>query len=138
MQNIISYAVIIIFGIIFSPNLYAQNSINQSFYKMPNKSLMELFGGLFLILIILLFFILFLKKIDTKKSRYSQGLRVIRSISLGRKEKLIIIEVGEDQLLLGVTEKNINKIYNMPKKLKESNDENKKSSDFFNNQKIPQ
>ncbi len=38
----------------------------------------------------------------------SSGLKIITSLSLSTKEKLVVVQVGEQQLLLGVTSQQIN------------------------------
>lgn len=40
----------------------------------------------------------------------SGGMRVVSSLSLGMKEKLVIVQVGEKQMLIGVTPHNISRI----------------------------
>ena len=36
------------------------------------------------------------------------GMRIVSSLSLGVKEKLVLVQIGEQQLLIGVTPTNIN------------------------------
>ncbi|WP_119395000.1 flagellar biosynthetic protein FliO [Salinibius halmophilus] len=40
----------------------------------------------------------------------SSSMKVIASLSLGAKEKLLVVQVGDEQFLLGVTPQSINKI----------------------------
>ncbi|MDP5290720.1 flagellar biosynthetic protein FliO [Oceanimonas sp. CHS3-5] len=40
----------------------------------------------------------------------NRQLRVITSLALGHKEKLVVVQVGEEQWLLGITPQNINRL----------------------------
>ncbi len=45
------------------------------------------------------------------------GMKVITSLPLGNKEKLVVVQVGEEQLLLGVTNQQVNLIKPLEKPL---------------------
>ncbi|AEY02418.1 hypothetical protein GU3_13325 [Oceanimonas sp. GK1] len=40
----------------------------------------------------------------------NRQLRVVTSLALGHKEKLVVVQVGEEQWLLGITPQNINRL----------------------------
>ncbi len=42
----------------------------------------------------------------------ANGMKVVSSLPLGIKEKLVLVQVGEQQVLLGVTQHNISRIEN--------------------------
>lgn len=58
----------------------------------------------------------------------SQGIKLVTSLRLGAKERLVVVQVGEQQLLLGVTNQNIT--------LLETLSEPVQTSSFANN-KVP-
>lgn len=45
------------------------------------------------------------------------GMKVITSLPLGHKEKLVVVQVGDEQLLLGVTNQQVNLIKTLEKPL---------------------
>lgn len=50
------------------------------------------------------------KKIGQQNTSNTGGMKVVSSLALGMKEKLVLVQVGEQQLLLGVTPTNISRI----------------------------
>lgn len=68
-----------------------------------------LYLGLIVALIVLLGFVA--KRLNPQTMIASNsGMRVVSTLSLGLKEKLVMVQVGEQQLLLGVTPGSIAKI----------------------------
>nr|WP_246429139.1 flagellar biosynthetic protein FliO [Pseudoxanthomonas broegbernensis] len=49
--------------------------------------------------------------------RTAEGLRVVGSLPLGAKERLVVVEVGGRQLLLGVTSAGISLLHDLPEPL---------------------
>ncbi|MBQ4846360.1 flagellar biosynthetic protein FliO [Pseudoalteromonas sp. MMG005] len=70
--------------------------------------------GLSLLMVLLLIIGLgfFLKKLNPNIGN-NNDFKVIRSLPLGTKERLLVIEVDDKQLLLGVTPQNINFLYQL-------------------------
>lgn len=56
-----------------------------------------------------------LKKFNFANTKQSNGLKVVTSLHLGTKEKLIVVQVGEKQVLLGVTQQQINMLDTLDK-----------------------
>jgi flagellar protein FliO/FliZ len=68
-----------------------------------------LYLGLIIGLILLLGFVA--RKIAPQNVASGQGgMKVVSSLSLGMKEKLVMIQVGDKQMLIGVTPNNISRI----------------------------
>ncbi|WP_237738550.1 flagellar biosynthetic protein FliO [Idiomarina xiamenensis] len=57
-----------------------------------------------LLVVLALIFVLAaaLRKLNTRMQR-GGGMQVLSSLSLGQKERLLVVQVGDDKLLLGVT-----------------------------------
>ena len=49
--------------------------------------------------------------------RPAEGLRVVASLQLGAKERAVVVEVGGQQLLLGVTAAGISRLHELPQPL---------------------
>lgn len=70
-----------------------------------------LYLGLIVGLILLMGFVA--KKISPMAvGTNTAGMKVVSSLPLGMKEKLVLVQVGDQQVLLGVTQHNISKIEN--------------------------
>jgi len=58
-----------------------------------------------------------LKRFRVPSLQNKSGLNLISSYSVGQREKLIVVQVGDEQLLLGVTSSAISKLHVLPKPL---------------------
>ena len=62
------------------------------------------------LLFVTLYFIKRMNNINIKNSKHGASIHVIQSISLGGKQKILLIRVNNNDILIGVTLNNINKI----------------------------
>ncbi len=53
------------------------------------------------------------KRTSIGQGRGNESFKIISSMAIGAKEKLVLIEVGESQFLIGVTNHSINKIHQL-------------------------
>ena len=56
-----------------------------------------------------------LKRLGAGNVSSSAGLRVVAQLSIGQRERLVVVEAGERWLILGVTPSAINRIGTLPK-----------------------
>jgi len=68
----------------------------------------QMFLGLFLIVLLIFGLAWLIKRINNFQGNMCNTLRVLSMISVGQKEKVALIQVGEKQLLIGVAQGNIN------------------------------
>lgn len=82
----------------------------------PTDSLSMLLSLMFVLAVILMAAWV-LKRFNIVQHGATQGIRVISSVNLGTKEKLVIVEVGNEQIMLGVTSQQVNLIKVLDEKL---------------------
>ncbi|WP_256776961.1 MULTISPECIES: flagellar biosynthetic protein FliO [unclassified Stenotrophomonas] len=58
-----------------------------------------------------------LKRMPGSGFRPAEGLRVVASLNVGAKERVVVVEVNGEQLLLGVTTGGINTLHHLPEAL---------------------
>jgi flagellar protein FliO/FliZ len=75
------------------------------------------FMALLLVLGLILGLAWLLRRLPGAGFRPSEGLRVIASLQLGAKERAVVVEVGGQQLLLGVTPAGISRLHELPQPL---------------------
>jgi flagellar protein FliO/FliZ len=75
----------------------------------PLESLLPMLFGLISILAVIFLLAILVKKV-TGLNIISSNIKVLESQSLGAKEKLVIVEIQEQQYVLGVTAQSINQI----------------------------
>ncbi|MEG2806151.1 flagellar biosynthetic protein FliO [Stenotrophomonas sp.] len=58
-----------------------------------------------------------LKRMPGSGFRPAEGMRVVASLNVGAKERVVVVEVNGEQLLLGVTAGGINTLHRLPEPL---------------------
>ncbi len=75
------------------------------------------FFALLLVLGLILGLAWMLRRLPGAGFRPAEGLRVVASLQLGAKERAVVVEVGGQQLLLGVTAAGISRLHELPQPL---------------------
>ncbi|WP_440875594.1 flagellar biosynthetic protein FliO [Thalassotalea sp. PLHSN55] len=81
-----------------------------------NMDAMSMVLSLLLVLGVIVISALVLKRFQPGLKQV-QGLKVVTSLHLGAKERIVVVEVGDKQLLLGVTAQQISLLETLPEKL---------------------
>ncbi|MGF1739654.1 flagellar biosynthetic protein FliO [Vibrio profundum] len=75
------------------------------------------FGSLLLVIALILFLAWLLKRMKVPTLTNQKGLCVVRQLQVGQKERIMIIQAGDEQLLVGVTSQSIQLISKLDKPL---------------------
>ena len=78
-------------------------------------SLLRMSGGLLLVLIVMALVFWLMKRAQVFKGGLHSELKVLGAISVGQREKLVLAQVGDAQILVGVAPGSINKIHVLDK-----------------------
>ncbi len=70
------------------------------------------------------------RRLNTRLPGSKGPVQVIHSVSLGQKERLVIVQVGEEKLLLGVTAQTIQLLQTLPDDFKVKDKQQLQSSSF--------
>ncbi len=93
---------LIIVSFFFSPFAVAQSAQNSS-------NIAGTFGSLFVILALFSFLVWVLKKMRiTQKLSANARLKIISQLAVGQRERLAVIDVNGEQILIGITPTQIN------------------------------
>lgn len=87
------------------------------------------FGSLLFVIAFILFLAWLMKRMRVPTMVNQKGLSVVRQIPVGTRERIMIVEAGEEQFLVGVTTQSIQLISKLDKPLKQ---EEVASSPFAN------
>lgn len=80
-----------------------------AFSATPDLNLAATLGSLLFVVALILFLAWVLKKMQLPGVGGNNGpMKVIRQLAVGQKERIVLIQVGDEQLLVGVTATNIN------------------------------
>jgi len=75
------------------------------------------FGSLLFVIAFILFLAWLLKRMRVPAMVNQKGLSVVRQIALGNRERIMIVQAGEEQFLVGVTAQSIQLISKLDKPL---------------------
>lgn len=78
---------------------------------IQHTNYLHLVFGLCLVIVIFFVVAFLLKKINMSGAPSSSALKVLAGLPLGTKEKIILIEAGKKQILIGVCQGNINTLH---------------------------
>ncbi|WP_425425260.1 flagellar biosynthetic protein FliO [Vibrio sonorensis] len=75
------------------------------------------FGSLLFVVILILGLAWLLKRMRVPSFAQQKGLNVVRQIPVGTRERIMIVQAGEEQFLVGVTQQSIQLISKLEKNL---------------------
>ena len=106
---------ILLFGSLFSGALQAQSEPLQSMALEPLSSsyLLKLTGGLVLVVLVIFVLAWVVKKFNLNQQSQSGLIRIIAGLSIGTRDRIVLVQVGEEQILLGLTQGRIEKLHTL-------------------------
>jgi len=84
----------------------------------PTADILSMVMSLFLVLVVIVVLAFFVKKLNPNLTN-SDEFKVIRSLPLGSRERLMVVEIDNSQHLIGVTPHSINYLHKLETPLKE-------------------
>ncbi|RUO24514.1 flagellar biosynthetic protein FliO [Aliidiomarina minuta] len=91
-------------------------------------------GSTLLMLLVVLVVIILLaglvRKLNMRMPTYNSPVKILSSVALGPKERLVIVSIGEQKLLLGVTAHQIQLLQTLPDDFKVKDTDKSASSSF--------
>jgi len=97
----------------------------------PTTGLLQIFLALIVVIALMLFIAWLFKRIGPINSMNKVPMKVVGGLSLGNRERIMVVEVGDQWLVLGITAQQISNLSSMPKQAlpTASTDDNKLSND---------
>lgn len=86
----------------------------------PMATLGKLVVALLLVLGAFWIFARIMRQVHGHHNNTNNALQVVGSLSLGQRERIVVVQVGDEQLVLGVTSSQINTLHLLPKPLTSS------------------
>ncbi|VAW72067.1 hypothetical protein MNBD_GAMMA12-3035 [hydrothermal vent metagenome] len=93
----------------FTPQNSNVNTLNSG----SKGNLLQLFSGLFVVIISVIVMLWLIKRFSRFNYAGQQTVKVLGGISLGTREKIVLIEVGSEQLLVGVAPGRVNLLHQL-------------------------
>jgi len=102
-------------AVVVTETTAALNTTTLSTDPMSGGYLMQLVVGLFVVLICIVALAWLAKKMNRFHSLTGDTLKVIGGLSMSSRERIVLLQVGEEQLLLGVSPGRINTLHVLDK-----------------------
>jgi flagellar protein FliO/FliZ len=96
----------------------------------PSDHFLQITLSLLLILVIIFLAAFLLRRYAHINGAVNGQLKVIGGLALGQREKLVLVQVGKEQILLGVTTSKISKLHVLEEPLEQEDNKKKPPSSF--------
>ena len=73
--------------------------------------LLQVIGSFVVVILLLVGVLVLLRRFNGVSSQMSGNMRVVSSVGLGQRERVVLLQVGEEQILVGVGPGNVRKIH---------------------------
>lgn len=108
------FVFLILFSVLFQTSVYAETlpPVGQSVPK-PGDYFLEILVSLFLVLAIIFLAAWLLRRYGRFPGVADGNLKVLGALSVGQREKILLLQVGDEQLLVGVTSSRISTLHQL-------------------------
>ncbi|MFK8043457.1 flagellar biosynthetic protein FliO [Congregibacter sp.] len=122
-------------ALLLSSSVQAQLPASDSAASAPTELfsagyLFQVLGSLVLVFVCLFAVVYFLKRFNGVSVGSASALRVIGSASVGQREKVVLMEVGGEQLLIGVAPGSVRTLHVLPEPLIDTSAQESAAPDF--------
>jgi flagellar protein FliO/FliZ len=97
-------------------NIVNEDTLQVGKHVMANMNASSMIISLLMVLVLIFICALILKRFNLVQQGVSQ-LKMVASLTLGSKERVVVVQVGKQQFMLGVTSQQINLIETLPEPL---------------------
>lgn len=106
----------LIFFIFYWPmGLLAQSDGNETTIMNPVSPsyMMKMTGGLLLVVAIIFFIAWMLKRLNLTQQSQSGILRIVAALSVGTRDRIVLVQVGDEQILVGLSPGRMEKLHTL-------------------------
>ncbi len=90
----------------------------------------EVMAGLIIILLMIFALAWLVKRMGTGSFLSNQHMKIVASVAMGTRERVVVLDVGGKQVLLGITPQNINTLHVFDEPVISESSDDKTESDF--------
>ena len=80
---------------------------------LSKGNIFQLFSGLFIVILSIVIVVWLIKRLGRFNYSGQQSINIIGGVSLGTREKIVLIEIGNEQLLIGVAPGQVNMLHKL-------------------------
>ena len=103
---------------LFSCAAFAQSQADSPVLEpLSTPYLFKLTGGLLLVVLVILLFAWLVKKFNLNQQSQNGLIRIIAGLSIGTRDRIVLLQIGEEQILVGLTPGRIEKLHTLSQPL---------------------
>ena len=84
---------------------------------LSSPYLMKLTGGLILVVVVIFALAWLVKKFNLAQQSHGGLIRIVAGVSIGTRDRIVLLQVGEEQILVGLTPGRIEKLHTLAEPL---------------------
>ena len=105
--------ILVLTGLLSSTAL-AQSSLDTPVLEpLSTPYLFKLTGGLLLVVVVIFVFAWLVKKFNLNHQSQNGLIKIIAGLSIGTRDRIVLLQVGEEQILVGLTPGRIEKLHTL-------------------------
>ncbi|WP_318421460.1 flagellar biosynthetic protein FliO [Photobacterium leiognathi] len=122
MKGKIAQALLALSLLFFGVSGWAQTDVAEKaaapLGRAPELNIATTLASLLLVLVIIVFLAWLLKRMRVAGiSGNDSGIKVVKQLAVGQRERVVLLQVGEEQMLVGITQHNISLLSKLDKPL---------------------
>ena len=92
--------------------------------------LLKLTGGLILVVVVIFALAWLVKKFNLAQQSHGGLIRIVAGVSIGTRDRIVLLQVGEEQILVGLTPGRIEKLHTLAEPLNPAGEASAASTSF--------
>ena len=109
---------ILVLTALLSSTALAQSQIDTpALEPLSMPYLLKLTGGLLLVVVVILVFAWLVKKFNLNQQSQNGLIKIIAGLSIGTRDRIVLLQIGEEQILVGLTPGRIEKLHTLSQPL---------------------
>ena len=110
----------LISAIVFFPGALlaqAENQAGAPLEPISSPYLFKLTGGLILVVAVIFVLAWLVKKFNLNQQSHNGLIRIVAGLSIGTRDRIVLLQVGDEQILVGLTPGRIEKLHTLSQPL---------------------
>ena len=95
----------------------SENQAGTALEPMSSPYLLKLSAGLILIVVLIFLLAWLVRKFNLNQGSHSGLIKIIAGLSIGTRDRIVLLQVGEEQILVGLTPGKIEKLHTLSQPL---------------------
>lgn len=108
----------------------AENQAGNALEPMSSPYLLKLSAGLILIVVLIFLLAWLVRKFNLNQGSHSGLIKIIAGLSIGTRDRIVLLQVGDEQILVGLTPGKIEKLHTLSHPLEGPGEQPAVSSSF--------